>query len=106
MTYKVLISCPHLQKTIDRYQDKLTAKGIELEVPEMVQQLSEAELIEMIPRFDGVIAGDDPFTEKVLQKAKKLKILAKWGIGVDAIDLEAAKKLGIPVKNTPNVFCR
>lgn len=104
MTYRVLISCPHLQKTIDLYRDKLTAKGIELEVPQMVQQLEEEELLEMIPRFDGVIAGDDPFTAKVLEKAENLKILAKWGIGVDAIDLEAAKKLGITVKNTPNVF--
>lgn len=104
MTYKVLISCPHLQKTIHLYQDKLIAKGIELEVPEMVQQLSEDELLEIIPQFDGVIAGDDHFTAKVLEKATKLKILAKWGIGVDAIDLAAAKKLGIPVKNTPNVF--
>lgn len=104
MAYRVLISCPHLQKTIHLYRDKLAAKGIELEVPEMVQQLSEAELLEMVPRLDGIIAGDDPFTAKVLEKAEKLKILAKWGIGVDSIDLEAAKKLGIPVKNTPNVF--
>lgn len=104
MTYQVLISCPHLQKTIDLYRDRLSDKGIELEVPEMVQQLSEEELLEIIPRFDGIIAGDDPFTAKVLQKAEKLKILAKWGIGVDSIDLEAAEKLGIPVKNTPNVF--
>lgn len=104
MKYQVLISCPHLQKTIELYRDKLTAKGIELEVPSMVQQLSEDELLGIIDRFDGVIAGDDHFSSKVLEKATNLKILAKWGIGVDAIDLEAAKKLNIPVVNTPNVF--
>ena len=70
----------------------------------MVQQLTEAELLEIVDRFDGIIAGDDHFTGKVLEKAKKLKILAKWGIGTDSIDKEAAKRLDIPVINTPNVF--
>ena len=104
MAYKVLVTCPHLQKTIDRYRDKLAAKGVEVEVPPVVQQLSEAELLEIIDRFDGVIAGDDPFTAQVLEKGKRLKIVAKWGIGVDAIDLAAAARLGISVKNTPDVF--
>lgn len=104
MTFNVLISCPHLQKTIDTYRDSLTEKGITLEVPSMVQQLSELELLNMIDRFDGVIAGDDPFTAKVLEKGKRLKVIAKWGIGVDSIDLEAAERLGIPVVNTPGAF--
>ena len=44
------------------------------------------------------------FTAKVLEKGKSLKIVAKWGIGIDAIDLKAAQRLGIPVKNTRDVF--
>ena len=51
-----------------------------------------------------IIAGDDKFTAKVLEKAVRLKIISKWGVGIDAIDLEAAKRLGIRVSNTPNVF--
>ena len=104
MSYKVLISCPHLQKTIHLYRDHLAAKNIELDVPEMVQQLTESELLDIVAKFDGIIAGDDHFTAKVLEKAEKLKILAKWGIGTDSIDKEAAKRLNIPVVNTPNVF--
>ncbi|MGB3534798.1 MAG: phosphoglycerate dehydrogenase [Microcoleaceae cyanobacterium] len=104
MQWNVLVTCPHLQKTIDLYRQPLAEKGISVEVPQMVQQLSEAELLEIIDQFDGVIAGDDPFTAKVLEKGKRLKIVAKWGIGVDGIDLEAAKKLGIPVVNTPGAF--
>ena len=104
MSYKVLISCPHLQKTIHLYRDRLAAKDIELDVPEMVQQLTETELLEIVDQFDGIIAGDDHFTAKVLEKAEKLKILAKWGIGTDSIDKKAAKRLNIPVVNTPNVF--
>ena len=58
----------------------------------------------IIDQFDGVIAGDDPFTARVLEQGKNLKIVAKWGIGVDSIDLTAAKQLGIPVVNTPGAF--
>jgi D-3-phosphoglycerate dehydrogenase len=60
--------------------------------------------LRIIDRFDGVIAGDDPFTAQVLAKGKKLKTVAKWGIGLDAIALDAAKNLGITVTNTPDVF--
>lgn len=104
MKPRVLITCPNLINTIENFRPVFDQLGIEIEIPHFVQQLSEAELLEIIDRFDGVIAGDDPFTAKVLQKAKKLKVLAKWGIGVDAIDLEAAKQLGIPVYNTPGAF--
>ncbi|NET41047.1 phosphoglycerate dehydrogenase [Okeania sp. SIO2B3] len=104
MKWRILITCPHLQKTIDPYRPLFAERNVEIEVPTLVQQLSEAELLEIIDRFDGVIAGDDFFTAKVLEKGKRLKIVAKWGIGLDAIDLEAAKKLGILVHNTPDVF--
>lgn len=104
MKWRVLVTCPHLQRTIDHYRDWLAEQGVEIEVPSLVQQLSEEELLEMIPRFDGVIAGDDPFTERVLEKGERLQVIAKWGIGLDAIDQTAAKHLGIHVCNTPDVF--
>ena len=104
MKPRVLITCPNLINTIDHFRPVFNKLGIEIEIPHFVQQLSEAELLAIIDRFDGVIAGDDPFTAKVLQKGKNLKVIAKWGIGVDAIDLVAAKQLGIPVHNTPGAF--
>jgi D-3-phosphoglycerate dehydrogenase len=104
MSLNVLITCPHLQKTIDQYRSFFAERNIEIVVPPIVQQMSEAELLEIIDQFDGVIAGDDPFTAKVLEQGKRLKIVAKWGIGVDGIDKEAAKRLGIVVMNTPDVF--
>ncbi len=104
MTWRVLITCPQLQKTIDGYRDLFAERGVEIELPDLVQQLSESELLEIIEGFDGVIAGDDHFTGAVLEKGRRLKVIAKWGIGLDAIDLEAASRLGIRVSNTPNVF--
>lgn len=104
MSSRVLITCPQLQSTIDRYRRTFVEHDIDIELPRVVQQLREPELLEIIHRFDGVIAGDDQFTQRVLEKAKRLRIIAKWGVGVDAIDLAAAERLGIRVSNTPNAF--
>lgn len=104
MKKRVLISCPQLQQDIERYRDLFTQHGIDIELPSIVQQLGESELLEIICRFDGVIAGDDEFTAKVLEKGKRLKVIAKWGVGMDAIDLDAARRLGIRILNTPNAF--
>ena len=104
MKWNVLITCPQLQRTINLYRAFFAEHGIEIELPHVVQKLSESQLLEIIDRFDGVIAGDDEFTARVLEKGKRLKVITKWGVGMDAIDLEAAKRLGIRVYNTPDVF--
>ena len=106
MTWRVLVTCPPMLLTLDECRERFAAEGLEVTTPQVVQQLSETDLCEMIAKFDGVIAGDDPFTARVLEIGRKgrLRVLAKWGIGVDAIDLEAAKRLGVYTSNTPNVF--
>ena len=104
MKYRVLITCPQMQQSIDEYRPIFAEREIEIEVPPVVQQLTEDELLQIIDRFDGVIAGDDPFTSRVLESGKRLKVVARWGVGVDAVDMEAARRLGISVTNTPDVF--
>lgn len=104
MTWRVLITCPQLQATIGLYRRMLSDRDIEIELPEVVQQLSESQLLEMIDGYDGVIAGDDQFTAKVLEKGQRLKVVARWGVGMDGVDLAAAERLGIQVVNTPNAF--
>lgn len=104
MRWKVLITCPHLQRTIDPYREYFSKNGIEIHLPHITQKLSEEDLIEIIHEYDGMIAGDDEITANVLKNAQKLKIISKWGVGIDSIDLEVTKKLGIKVYNTPNVF--
>lgn len=104
MTYRVLVTCPNLVNTIDLYRQQFVDNQVEIVIPDFVQQLTEAELLDIIDQFDGVIAGDDPFTAKVMEKGTRLKVIAKWGVGVDGIDLGAAERLGIPVCNTPGAF--
>lgn len=104
MKWRVLITCRQLQQAIDHYRSLFEEHGVHIELPHLIQQLNERELLEIIDKFDGIIAGDDKLTAKVLERGKSLKVIAKWGVGMDAIDMEAAKRLGIRVSNTPDVF--
>jgi len=81
-------------------------KGIELVATQTTQILSEEELIQQVPDYDGWIIGDDPATRQVFEAGKsgKLKAAVKWGIGVDNVDFDACHDLNIPIINTPNMF--
>ncbi|MBD1162841.1 hypothetical protein IDG48_04715 [Pelagibacterales bacterium SAG-MED12] len=68
------------------------------------QSLKEKDLLRLVKNIHGVLCGDDEFTEKVLKKANKLRVLSKWGTGIDSIDLKTCKKLNIKVYNTPGAF--
>ena len=104
MRWRVLVSAPQMQKEIDDYLEKLESEGIKIEKVNVEQKLSEKELINIISKYDGVIAGDDEFTHKVFEKAKKLKVISKWGVGIDSIDLDAARKFNVSVFNSPGAF--
>jgi D-3-phosphoglycerate dehydrogenase len=103
---KVLVTCPPMLKQIEQFRSIFENKGIELITPNVVQTLSEEELMELLPQMDGWIIGDDPATERVFTAGKNgnLKAAVKWGVGVDNVDFNACKKLGIPIINTPNMF--
>lgn len=101
---RVLITCPQMQRAFEEYRERFDEQGIEVELPAVVQQLSEAEMAAIIERYDGVIVGDDPLSASTLGRARRLRVVSKWGVGVDNIDLGAARQLGIRVTNTPGVF--
>ena len=63
--------------------------------------LSEDELIPLLDGCDGCIAGLDYFSSRVIENAKSLKVISRYGIGVDRVDLAAAKAKNIVVCNTP-----
>jgi len=103
---KVLITCPPMLGVIDRFAEKFSEHDFQITAPTIRQTLSEQELIDLVPKHDGWIIGDDQVTESVLHAGKQglLKGAVKWGIGVDNLDLAAFEKLEIPVTNTPNMF--
>ncbi len=103
---KILITCPPMIRMIGDLNYLFDGSDVDVHCPDVVQTLSEDELIQLVPKFDGWIIGDDPATAAVFEagKAGTLKAAVKWGIGVDNIDLKAAKSLGIPISNTPMMF--
>lgn len=103
---RVLVTCPPMLGLIDEFRPRFEERHIELVTPHVVQTLSEAALKEMLPHADGWIIGDDPASEQVLRAGRegRLRAAVKWGVGVDNVDFEAAKKLGIQVAHTPHMF--
>jgi D-3-phosphoglycerate dehydrogenase len=81
---------------------QLTAAGIEYVINPLGRRLKEEELAEMVGDFDGLIAGTEPITEKVMQSAKRLRHISRVGIGLDSVDLLAAERRGIQVSYTPD----
>lgn len=104
MKWKALISAPYIQPVLDKYMHILEDNGVEAVVPPVKERLSEDELMKYIGDIDGAICGDDYYTERVMRSAPRLKVISKWGTGIDSIDKEAATRLGIAVRNTPNAF--
>ena len=104
MRYRVLITAPYLQPYVEKYRAVFASHQIETIVPPVKERMGEEELLQYIGDIDGILCGDDRLTGKVLSAATRLKVISKWGTGTDAIDKEAAGRLGIAVRNTPNAF--
>ncbi|MFH1447196.1 MAG: phosphoglycerate dehydrogenase [Chloroflexota bacterium] len=101
----VLVSAPYMLQHMERFRPILEGFGLELIIPEVIERLSEEELMIYAGQFDGTICGDDCYTKKVIEAcASRLKVISKWGTGIDSIDQQAADKFGVKVCNTPNAF--
>ncbi len=105
MSYRVLVSAPYMLPVIERFRSSLQSLGITLLLAQVRERLEEHELLPLVGGIDGVICGDDRFTARVLQAAApRLRVISKWGTGIDSIDLEAAWRFGVRVRNTPGAF--
>ena len=102
---RVLITSLLMVREQQRFERGLRAEGLEPVFQQANQFLTEEELLPLIGSFDGMIAGDDQLTERVLRAGlPRLKVISKWGVGLDSIDCEAAERLGIRVCNSPGAF--
>ena len=105
MNLKVLVSAPNLIPVTDRFRLALEQAGIELVIPEVKEHLSEQELLQYAGHIDAAVCGDDRFSQRVLTAASpRLRVISKWGTGLDSIDREAAADLGVSVYNIPDAF--
>jgi D-3-phosphoglycerate dehydrogenase len=99
---KVLISSRSFGKIDSEPTDILKNAGFEVIFNPYDRKLSKSEFIELIGESVGLIAGTEQITEDVLIHARSLKVISRYGVGMDNIDQNAAKKRGIKVYNTPN----
>ena len=101
----ILFSAPYMLPFLERFRPVLEGHGLQLIAPEVQERLEEADILRYAGQFDGTICGDDRYTRQVLEAcAPRLKIISKWGTGVDSIDAQACARLGIKIGRTPNAF--
>lgn len=102
---RVAVTCIQLLRDLEAHRGPLDERGWEVATPEIPgQHLEGRDLVEALRGCVGVIAGDDQFTAEVLDQLPELRVISKWGIGVDGIDHAAAEAHGIAIRNTPGMF--
>lgn len=104
--FDVLLSAPYMLPFVERFRPVLAHFGIELIVPAHLQErLEESDILAYAGQFDGALCGDDRYTARALEAcAPRLKVISKWGTGIDSIDSQACQRLGISIGRTPNAF--
>ena len=101
---KILITWRFLIRDIEKYRAIFKKNNIKFDFFTTDQYVKEIDLLKIIHKYDGIICGDDEITTKVINKAKKLKVISKWGTGIDSINKNYAIKKNIKVFNTPGAF--
>ncbi len=97
---RILITTYYLRPghEVDRY---LQEAGMETIFNSWRGDRTEEEMIQILQGIDGTVAGSDPFTARVIGAADRLKVIARTGVGYDAVDVKAATARKIPVCTTP-----
>jgi D-3-phosphoglycerate dehydrogenase len=102
---RILLTTTSYQDTPGKHHDLLAASG--LEVVRERGPIDEAGMLKLVKEgggFDGLLNGDDAITARVIDAAlPRLKVIAKYGIGLDSIDVKYATSKKIPVLFTPGV---
>lgn len=100
---KILLTSTSFIDAPGIHQEKLYNIGLEIDT--LRGPVKESVLLPIIGNYDGIICGDDEITKEVIKKGieGKLRIISKYGVGLDKVDLVAANELGMPVTNCPGV---
>ena len=101
----VLVSAPYMLPKMDRFRPVLESYDLEVIIPEVRERMEEDQILQYAGQFDGTICGDDRYSRRVIDDClPRLKVISKWGTGIDSIDQAAAKEVGVMVGNTTNAF--
>jgi D-3-phosphoglycerate dehydrogenase len=102
--WTVLVTAPRACQAFEKYREALSGAGCRVIAHPALERLDEDELLAIVGNIDGIVCGDDRITDRVLAAAPKLKVIAKWGTGIDSIDRDAAAARGVVICNTPDAF--
>lgn len=102
MTYRVLVTPRSFCNLPGAHHDYLREHGCEVVLRAGEHPHDAAALREQIGGFEGVILGLDQFDASVFEAADSLRAISRFGVGVDAVDMAAAREHGVTVTNTPN----
>jgi phosphoglycerate dehydrogenase-like enzyme len=98
---KVLIAPMTLANVDGPYRDVLRGAGLELVFPARPLQMTQEELLETLKGAAATVAGSEPYTRRVIEATPTLRVIARAGVGYDAVDLAAATERGVAVTITP-----
>lgn len=99
---RILLTTTSFQDTPGEHHDLLKNEGFQLVCER--GPLPEAKMLQLVGDIDGLLCGDDAITRAVIEKAlPRLKVISKYGIGLDKVDVKAATDLKIPVTFCPGV---
>jgi D-3-phosphoglycerate dehydrogenase len=99
---KIFISTTSFGKYDSKPLELLKAQDIHYESNSTGRQLTEDEIIECLNNKDGLIAGTEPLTKRVLDESEKLSVISRLGVGLDNVDEKIAKEKNIKLFNTPD----
>jgi phosphoglycerate dehydrogenase-like enzyme len=101
---RVAVTPRSLRQTPGPHLDRLQAE-LDVRFPDVDRPLDEQEMVELVHDCAGLIVGVDPVTPRVLE-AGPLRVVVKYGSGMDNIDVESARALGVQVSSTPGTNAR
>ncbi|NQT32496.1 MAG: hydroxyacid dehydrogenase, partial [Candidatus Omnitrophica bacterium] len=103
---RVFVSTTTFAEHSKKPLEMLRKQGIKCTLNPYGRKLKETEIGAVLSEnsYDGLIAGTEPLTEKVLRNAGPLKVISRVGVGMDNVSLETAKECRIKVHNTPSVL--
>jgi len=102
---RILVTTQMMIHNQPRFLKWLSDYGFNVDFVMNDQFLNEKECLNLLPIYDGWIAGDDQITSKVINHlTPRLKIISKWGSGIDSIDIKYAQTNNVVIKNSPGAF--
>ena len=98
--YRIVVTSQAAFQSPDVFEEfrRSSRHDLVIAVPE---KRTEEIMMELLESADAVIAGSDPLSRRVLERCPRLKVISRPGVGYDAIDVKAARELGVRVATTP-----